>query len=122
VGVSCGPDPPDAPPIATLADFSIQLTSTPVHAGVNEFVIRNMGPAEHEFIAFKIEQPIADLALTAAGDLDEEVLTNVSDGPNLAPLTSATREVELTGPGTYLFVCNLPGHFEKGMYTIVTLP
>jgi hypothetical protein len=71
-----------------------------VHVGQNEFVIRNQGPAEHELIAFKIDQPVADLALTPDGDLDEEALTNVSDGPNLAPLTSATRTVELPEPGT----------------------
>ena len=122
VAAGCGPDPPDAPTVATLSDFSVQLTSTPVHVGQNEFVIRNQGPSEHELIAFQIDQPVADLALTPTGDLDEDVLTNVTDGPNLAPFTTATRTVSLPGPGTYLFVCNLPGHFQRGMYVTVTLP
>ena len=122
VAAGCGPDPPDAPTVAVLSDFSIQLTTTPVHVGQNEFLIRNQGPSEHELIAFQIDQPVADLALTPTGDLDEDVLTNVTDGPNLAPFTTATRTVDLPGPGTYLFVCNLPGHFHRGMYTTVTLP
>ncbi len=29
--------------------------------------------------------------------------------------------VDLTQPGTYLFVCNLPGHFKTGMYRVVTV-
>ena len=113
---------PTAPTVATLADYSIQLTSTPVHAGVNDFIIRNNGPSEHELVAFEIDQPVADLARTPDGDLNEDVLTNVSDGDNLAPFTTAVRQVELPAPGTYLFVCNLPGHFQRGMYTTITLP
>jgi uncharacterized cupredoxin-like copper-binding protein len=120
--VGCGADPPDAPTISTLADFSIKLTSTPVHAGTNQFIIRNKGGEEHELVGFKIDQPVADLALTPDGDLDEDVLTKVSDGDNLPPRTNSKRAVELTAPGTYLFVCNLPGHFRRGMYTTATLP
>jgi uncharacterized cupredoxin-like copper-binding protein len=123
VGVSgCGPDPPDAPTIAALADYSIFLSSTPVHIGTNVFVIRNGASQEHELVVFKIDQAVADLALTADGDLDEEVLTSVSDGDNLQPGTDQTRLVKLIEPGSYLFVCNLPGHFSRGMYTVVTLP
>ncbi len=122
VAAGCGPDPPDGPTIATLSDFSIQLTSTPVHVGQNEFLIRNQGPSEHELVAFQIDQPVADLAITPEGDLDEDALTNVSDGKNLAPFTTSTRIVDLPGPGTYMFVCNLPGHFQRGMYVTVTLP
>ncbi len=77
----------DAPTVATVTDFSVQLTLTPVHAGVNKFVIRNGGPSEHEFIGFKIDQPVAELALNSDGNLDEEALTSVTDAPNLAPHT-----------------------------------
>ena len=118
----CGPDPPDAPTITRLADYSIQLSGTPVHIGTNVFAIENGGTQEHEFIGFKIDQPVASLAVTPDGDLNEDVLDNVTDGDNLQPGTDQTRLVNLTEPGTYLFVCNLPGHFAKGMYTVVTLP
>jgi len=118
----CGPDPPDAPTISQLADYSIGLSGTPVHIGTNAFAIENGGTQEHEFIGFKIDQPVASLALTPDGDLNEDVLDNVTDGDNLQPGTDQTRLVNLTEPGTYLFVCNLPGHFAKGMYTVVTLP
>ena len=119
---ACGPDPPDAPTIATLADFSLHLSATPIHTGTNQLLIYNNGDEQHELVVFKIDQPVEALALTPEGDLNEEVLTNVSDGDNVAPKTTATRTVDLTEAGTYLFVCNLPGHFKKGMFTTVTLP
>lgn len=117
----CAADPPDGPSIAALSDFKVQLSSTPVHLGTNSFVVNNKGQQEHEFIGFKIDRPVAALEMTPDGDLNEDVLTSVTDGPNLAPRESSTRTVELKSPGTYLFLCNLPGHFKKGMYTIVTL-
>ena len=62
IGVSgCGPDSPDAPTIAALADYSIHLSATPVHLGANVFVIQNGGTVEHEFVGFKIDQPVAQL-------------------------------------------------------------
>ncbi len=118
----CGADPSDAPTFATLADYSIQLTSTPVHLGSNSFFITNAGSVQHEFIGFKIDRPVAELERTPDGDLNEDVLTKVTDGDNLPVGTTSTRPVEITAPGTYLFVCNLPGHFQRGMYTTVTLP
>jgi len=119
---ACGADPPDAPTIATLADFSLRLSATPVHTGTNQLLIYDTGDEQHELVIFKIDQPVQALALTPEGDLNEDLLTNVSDGDNLSPGTTATRTADLTDAGTYLFVCNLPGHFKKGMYTTVTLP
>jgi uncharacterized cupredoxin-like copper-binding protein len=118
----CAADRPDGPTIANLADFAVNLTSTPVHLGTNTIVIHNAGAVEHEFIGFKIDRPVADLELNSEGNLNEEALTSVTDGPNMAQNTSSTRIVELTEPGTYLFLCNLPTHFRKGMYTTLTLP
>jgi uncharacterized cupredoxin-like copper-binding protein len=118
----CGADPPDAPTTTKLSDYSIQLSGTPVHIGTNVFAIENTGGQEHEFVGFEIEQPVAQLARTPDGDLNEDVLKSVTDGDNLQPGTDQTRTVILSEPGTYLFVCNLPGHFAKGMYTTVTLP
>jgi uncharacterized cupredoxin-like copper-binding protein len=120
--IGCGPDPPDAPTVTALADYSIHLSATPVHLGTNAFVIQNGGTVEHEFIGFKIDRPVAQLARTPDGDLDEDVLTKVTDGDNLQPGIDQTRVVNLTEAGMYLFVCNLPGHFAKGMYTEVRLP
>src|SRR5262245_48017218 len=78
----CGPDPADAPTSTPLADYAIHLSATPVHLGTNAFVIQNGGSEEHEFIGFKIDQPVTQLALAPDGDLNEDVLKNVTDGDN----------------------------------------
>ena len=37
------------------------------------------------------------------------------------PTCTQTRMIDLTQPGSYLFVCNLPGHVQAGMYSVVTV-
>ena len=44
----------------------------------------------------------------------------LSDGENIDPAGSQQRTVALT-PGTYVFLCNIPGHFKSGMFTQVTV-
>ncbi len=48
-------------------------------------------------------------------------ITLVSDGDNIDPGGTQTRTVDLTQPGSYLFVCNIPGHFKAGMFSAVTV-
>jgi plastocyanin len=61
--------------------------------------------------------------LDAEGNIIEESpgVTLVSDGENIDPGKSQDRTVDLTTPGTYLFVCNIPGHFKAGMFAQVTV-
>jgi len=46
----CGAEPPDAPTVTALADFSIQFSATPVHLATNVFAIQNGGSVGHEVI------------------------------------------------------------------------
>ena len=111
-----------SPGPVTLSDFRVQPTATAVAAGNVTFQIANAGKVQHELLIFR-----SDLAPSAypmkGGNIDEEAagITKVSDGDNLDPGTSQTRTVDLSQPGTYLFVCNLPGHFKAGMYSVVTV-
>src|SRR5438270_226734 len=52
---------------------------------------------------------------------DAAGITKVSDGDNLDAGGSQSRAVDLSQPGTYSFVCNLPGHFRSGMVTTFTV-
>jgi uncharacterized cupredoxin-like copper-binding protein len=117
-----------APPLAsspgpvTLSDFKVQPAATTVAAGKVTFQISNVGSVQHELLVFHSglapnAYPLKD------GTIDEEssLITKVSDGDNIDPGASQSRTVDLTQPGTYLFVCNLPGHFKAGMYEVVTV-
>jgi uncharacterized cupredoxin-like copper-binding protein len=114
--------PASSPGPVTLSEFKVQTAATTAAAGKVTFQISNAGKVQHELLVFKSDlvpsaYPLKD------GNIDEEGagITKVSDGDNLDPGATQTRTVDLSQPGTYLFVCNLPGHFKAGMYQAVTV-
>jgi len=117
-----------APPLAAspgpvnLSDFKVQAAATTVAAGTVTFQITNTGTVQHELLVFRSDLPPSAYPLKD-GNIDEEApnITKVSDGDNIDPGATQTRTVDLTQPGTYLFVCNLPGHFMAGMYQVITV-
>jgi len=91
-------------------------------SGTSTFTISNFGTQPHELLMFKSDLAPSAYPTDAAGDIKEEGagVTLVSDGDNIDPGGSQTRTVDLE-PGTYLFVCNIAGHFKEGMFAVVTV-
>lgn len=114
------PSPTIAPNTIGLAEWKVTAAST-MKAGKVTFTITNNGTIQHELLVFK-----SDLALSAypldKGNIVEDGpgINLLSDGDNIDPQGTQQRTVTLT-PGTYLFVCNIPGHFHNGMYQVVTV-
>lgn len=75
-----------------LTEWGIAIESASVKTGMINFNVLNSGALEHNFIVEGIE-PRVDMIFA----LEEDVL-------------SLTLE-----PGTYLIMCDLPGHREAGM-------
>lgn len=105
-----------------LREYQVEVPSTTISPGLKNLRISNFGTMQHELLVFRSDldpsaYPMQD------GNINEEdaSITKVSDGDNLDPGTVQTRPVDLTQPGKYLFVCNLPGHFKQGMYAVVTV-
>jgi len=76
----------------------------------------------HELLIFKSDLAPAAYPKDKSGDIIEDGpgVNLVSDGENIDPAGAQTRTVDLK-PGTYLFVCNIPGHFKQGMFQVVTV-
>jgi hypothetical protein len=57
------------------------------------------------------------------GDINEDGagITKISDGDNLDPSGAQTRAIDLSQPGAYSCICNLPGHFRQGMVKTFTV-
>jgi uncharacterized cupredoxin-like copper-binding protein len=93
-----------------------------VKSGKTDLAITNVGAAPHELLVFKSDLDPSAYPTDAAGDIKEEGagVSLVSDGDNIDPGGTQTRTVDLA-PGKYLFVCNIPGHFKQGMFTVVTV-
>jgi uncharacterized cupredoxin-like copper-binding protein len=112
-----------AAPRITLTEFHVAASATTVSPGSYPFAITNSGTVPHEFLVFKSDLSPVAYPVDAGGRIDEEGpgVTLLSDGENLDPGASQSRTIDLTVPGKYLYVCNLPGHFKDGMYVEVTV-
>lgn len=106
---------------AVLAEWKVEVAST-VKAGKITFTISDTGTIPHELLIFKSNLKPSAYPTDAAGGIIEEGggVALVSDGDNVDPGGSQSRTVDLAA-GTYLFVCNIPGHFKAGMFTVVTV-
>jgi uncharacterized cupredoxin-like copper-binding protein len=107
---------------AALSEWHIATPST-IKAGSVILEAANFGTIQHELLVFKSDLAPADYPLDANGNIIEDGpgINLLSDADNIDPGRTQTRTVDLSQPGTYLFVCNIPGHFKAGMYSVVTV-
>jgi uncharacterized cupredoxin-like copper-binding protein len=128
VSSTAAPIPTGAPPASatltsvTLGDMKVTPSATTVAAGTYTVAITNAGAMPHELLVFHTDIAATDLPVGPDGKVGEDAPGfQISDGENLDPGASQSRVIDLTHPGTYLFVCNLPGHLMAGMHTTVTV-
>lgn len=107
---------------AALSEWHIAVPPV-IKAGTVILEVGNFGTIQHELLIFKTDLLPSQFPLDKNGNVIENGpgITLVSDGDNIDPGATQTRTVDLTQPGTYVFACNIPGHFEAGMYAIVTV-
>ena len=106
---------------ATVKDFAIGLDTEAAASGEVKFIVTNDGPSEHEFVV--LETDLAPDALPVENGVANEDAEGISNAGEVEDLASGdTNSLTLTlEPGTYVVVCNLPGHYEKGMYSAFTV-
>lgn len=109
----------------TVADFKVSAPSRQLTAGAKKFEITNKGGTQHELLVFHPDAGIdpRHLPLGDDGNIVEDApgVNLISDGDNIDPGQSQSRDVDLSVPGTYVFVCNLPQHYGQGMSVVVTV-
>ena len=92
--------------------------------GVHTIAFTNAGTVDHEVVIFKTDRTDLHMPLAASGDIDEEspLLTKVADsGDPLKPGHHETFKTDDLTPGHYVAVCNLTGHYMKGMSLNITV-
>jgi hypothetical protein len=107
----------------TESDFTIRLSTSRASAGPTSLVVRNRGPSPHELVVFRTTLALGALPIGSDGNVNEgsPTLVKVADsGTNIAPGQSRTLYAILT-PGTYIAVCNLPGHYRLGMHAALVV-
>ena len=116
------PSPSAAANTIQLSEWKVAMP-TEVKAGMVTFTITNIGAVPHELIGFRSALDPVAYPRKKDGDVNEEGkgIVSATDGDNIDPAGTQTRTINLTTPGRYVFMCNIPGHFVQGMYLVVNV-
>lgn len=120
---SCGGRGSSGPVVVAVSeqDFSIAATPPTVVEGEITFRITNRGPSVHEFLVVggfhSVDSlPVKDGVLNE----DAEGLIIRVEREAIQPGATVTVRADLTA-GDYALVCNLPGHYGRGMRAKLTV-
>lgn len=106
----------------TVRDYSFNLERTEVEAGEVTFRLTNEGSEDHEFAVIRTDLRPDSLPMRDGDWVDEEApgLTSFGGFDHLLP--DRTKELTLTlQAGTYVLLCNMQGHYRRGMYAALAV-
>jgi uncharacterized cupredoxin-like copper-binding protein len=101
----------------TLADFTITPDESSASAGELTFDVTNDAEQTHEFVIFKTDLAEDALPTDDEGLVDEsgEGVELIDEIEDVAGGSTQSLTVNLDA-GSYVFICNLPGHYAQGMH------
>jgi uncharacterized cupredoxin-like copper-binding protein len=107
-----------------MGDYSFTPSTVSTKAGKVTISAPNDGQVEHELVLFKTDRSPGSLP-TIDNEVDEEGLEakgveSPGEIEEVGPGETKSNTFDLT-PGKYLMICNIPGHFQRGMYGTVTV-
>lgn len=120
--LSCAP--PEDPRAAQadvqvdLREYRIAFARGALRAGAQTIFVRNRGTLAHDFIILRTDAPPDQLQIDGARAKEEG---RVAATRSLGPARGELLTVDLA-PGTYVIICNEPGHYALQMRTGVTVP
>jgi uncharacterized cupredoxin-like copper-binding protein len=97
-------------------EWEVDVDSMAAEAGTVNFTITNDGTIGHEFLIVKTD--IAPGEIPVDGDHFPEDASGIEVIDEIGEFKKGTTE-ELTvtlEPGSYQLVCNLPDHYDNGMF------
>lgn len=108
----------------TMGDFFFDPKDVTAEAGTVTISAPNEGKVVHELVVFKSDADPASLPVSG-GEIDEDALAKegselVSEIEDVEPGATKEGSFDFTA-GKYVMFCNLPGHYEQGMYGSVTV-
>ena len=104
-----------------LAEFSVTVSLDSAGAGAVTFGIANDGALQHNFRVIA-----TDLAADSLPVIEDEFIVDEEAVDVLATTADldagGTEEVSLDlAAGSYVLICNIPSHYESGMFTAFTV-
>jgi uncharacterized cupredoxin-like copper-binding protein len=106
----------------TESDFKVEPAEASASAGELTFDITNDAEQTHEFVIFKTDLAPDALPVGDDGDVDEEGegVTHIDEIEDIVGGSTQSLTVTLDA-GSYVFICNLPGHYKQGMHAAFTV-
>ena len=107
-----------------MTDFAFTPSDPTVKSGTLRISSPNDGQVEHELVVLKTDKPAGSLPVKG-NEVDEEGLEakgveNAGEIEEVGPGQTKSNDFKLT-PGKYVMICNLPGHYQQGMYGTLTV-
>jgi uncharacterized cupredoxin-like copper-binding protein len=101
-------------------DGKYYLTVTPasVKAGPTKITFKNEGTKVHEVVVLKTDTPAGGLKVGANHEVSEDA--SVGEDSETDPGKTKSTTINLK-PGSYVLVCNIERHYQKGMYAPFTV-
>jgi len=102
--------------------MAIRVDKSTVKAGAVTFDVTNWSRSVlHEVLVIAVDNPNAPLPYDyAQARVPEEQVKVLGEAGDLEPNASKTLDLTLA-PGSYLLVCNVPGHYAAGMVAALTV-
>lgn len=95
-------------------------TTVTVPAGKVTFEIHNEGQSVHELAVLRTDLPVDDLP-QSGGAVDEDAAGElIGRTEYLSSGAADVLSLDLE-PGTYALICNIPGHYQQGMYATLVV-
>jgi uncharacterized cupredoxin-like copper-binding protein len=101
----------------SLADFKVTPATSSTSAGRTTFVVKNGDAMAHELVVIKTRRKAGDLPMRGAQASEKGKVGEVEDvgGGQTKRLTLNLKK------GHYALICNLPGHYQGGMFADFTV-
>lgn len=105
-----------------MGGMSLRANISSVKAGKITFAVTNLSRSiVHEMIVVAVENPNAPLPYDySTGQIPEKQVKMLGETDEMEPNAEKTISLDLK-PGTYLLICNVPGHYAAGMWTSLTV-
>ena len=105
-----------------MGGMSVRSNLASVKAGRVTFDVTNLSRSiVHEMIVVAVENPNTPLPYDYnTGQIPEKQVKMLGETEELEPNAEKTISLDLK-PGTYLLICNVPGHYAAGMWTPLTV-
>jgi uncharacterized cupredoxin-like copper-binding protein len=101
----------------TLDEFSVKASPKTITAGKVKFSVKNSGSDEHELVILKTKTAASKLKVSGGRAKTSGEVAEIED---IAGGKTKSKTVTLK-KGHYVLICNLPGHYQQGMRTDLTV-